>query len=318
VSADAPSAVFGLPTYNGEQHLAEALDSLLAQTSGDLGIVVVDNCSTDGTPRIARRYVDSDPRVVYERNERMLGLVHNWRRAFELAGEHFPGSPYYAWASDHDVWEPRWLECLEAELAAHPRAVLAFPLCVRIDEAGVELKSREHLFDTAGIDDPIERLRRSVEQMPAGDMIYGLCRREALERTAPFPLVVLPDRLQLARLSLEGEFRQVHLRLWRRRYRQGLTFALGRQRRSFFVEGTPLRAYLPWWAAHTIVFVRAMSGRPRRFRLAAAHLGACLRVELRRREERRERRRGWRRKRRRGFRRRLVGTIRRRLGRAAG
>ncbi len=313
-----PRAAFGLPVYNGEQHLAEALDSLLGQSSGDLGIVVIDNCSTDGTAAVAHRYVEADPRVVYERNERTIGLVHNWRRAFELAGEHFPGSPYFAWTSDHDVWERDWLSTLEAELAAHPEAVLAYPLCVRIDEAGSELKSREHLFDTAGVEDPVERMRRSIEQMPTGDMIYGLCRRDALERCVPFPLVILPDRLQLVRLSLEGEFRQVPVKLWRRRYREGATFGLRRQRRSFFVDGAPLRAYLPWWAAHTIVFWRALSGRPGRLRLVAAHLGSCLRVELRRRSERRERRRGWRRKRRRGFRKRLVGTIRRRLGRAAG
>jgi glycosyltransferase involved in cell wall biosynthesis len=304
-----PSVVFGLPVYNGEQHLQEALDSLLWQTRRDLAVVVVDNCSTDGTAEITRRCAEGDPRVVGERNERTLGLVHNWRRAFDLAGRLFPGAPYFAWASDHDVWEPGWLESLVPELDVHPEAVLAYPLCVRIDEHGEPFRSGDHVFDTVGLGSAVERLRRSIAEMPAGDLIYGLIRRDALERCGPFPLVLLPDRLQLARLALEGQFRQVQLPLWRRRYREGVEFAVGRQRRAFFVDGVPATAYLPWWATHTALFARA-AGR----RLAAVYLRESLRQERRRRGERGARRRGWRRKRRRRFLRRVSGGIRRRLG----
>lgn len=314
MTGTAPGTVFGLPVYNGEQHLAEALESLLGQTRPDFSVVVVDNCSTDGTGEIARRYAQLDPRVVCERNERTIGLVHNWRRAFDLAGQIFPEAPYFAWASDHDVWEPGWLEGLASELDAHPEAALAYPACVRIDETGAQVPSREHRFDTAGVALPGERLRRTIREMPAGDMIYGLIRRDALERCAPFPLSLLPDRLQLARLSLEGEFRQVGRQLWRRRYREGLTFALERQRRAFFVDGVPARAYLPWWAAHSILFARSSTGRPDRLRLAAVYLLESLRVEIRRRRERAARRRGWRRKRRRRLVKRVVGGIRRRVG----
>jgi len=318
VSGRSPSTAFGIPVYNGAQHLAEALESLLTQSRRDLAVVVVDDCSTDGTGEIVQRYAQLDPRIVYERNEQTLGLVHNWRRAFDLTGRHFPEASYFAWASDHDVWDRSWLESLESELEGHPEAVLAYPVCVRVGDSGSELRSREHLFDTAGVEDPAGRLRRTIRGMPAGDMIYGLFRRDALERCGPFPLVVLPDRLHLARLSLEGEFRQLRLRLWRRRYREGLTFALSRQRRAFFVDRVPARANLPWWVAHTVLFVRSVRGHPSRLQFGAAYLLESVRVEVTRRVERRDRRHGWRQKRRRRLRRRVVGTIRRRLGRELG
>ena len=97
-----PSTVFGLAAYNGEAHIAEALESLLSQTRSDLAVVVVDDASTDATAEICARYVQHDSRVSYVRNDRQLGLSRNWQRAFELAGERHPAAHYFAWASDHD------------------------------------------------------------------------------------------------------------------------------------------------------------------------------------------------------------------------
>ena len=45
-----------VPVYNGEAYLAEALDSILAQTLPALEVLVVDDGSSDGTPAVARRY----------------------------------------------------------------------------------------------------------------------------------------------------------------------------------------------------------------------------------------------------------------------
>ena len=77
---------------------------------------------------------------MYERNEQLLALVQNWRRAFDLARRRFPAAPYFAWVSDHDVWHPEWLRTLGAELDAHPEAVLAYPLGVRIDDTAPSIR----------------------------------------------------------------------------------------------------------------------------------------------------------------------------------
>jgi len=45
-----------VPVYNGERYLAEALDSILAQTYPDTEIIVADDGSTDGTRLLAERY----------------------------------------------------------------------------------------------------------------------------------------------------------------------------------------------------------------------------------------------------------------------
>lgn len=52
-----------MPVYNGERFLAEAVDSILAQTMGDFELVVVNDGSTDRTAEILARYAGADPRV---------------------------------------------------------------------------------------------------------------------------------------------------------------------------------------------------------------------------------------------------------------
>ena len=289
-----PSTVFGLAAHNGEDHLAEALESLLTQTRSDLAVVVVDDCSTDATAEIVRRYAELDARVSYVRNERRLGLVGNWRRAFARAGELHPQARYFAWASDHDVWAPRWLERLAAELDRHPEAVLAYPLAVRIDDAGSEYPTRERLFESAGVADPRERLRRVAGELRgAGEMVYGLMRRSAAEKAGPFPLAVLADRLFLVRLSLEGEFRQVRERLWYRRFRSGVSMSNARQRRAAFPDGAPLAAYAPWWLTHPAQLARETGSTA----LAAELVRQSLRTAYARKQERVRRELRWRRRR---------------------
>lgn len=59
----APLITVLLPVYNGQAHLAEALDSVLAQTQRDLELLVVDDGSTDATPALLAQYAQADPRV---------------------------------------------------------------------------------------------------------------------------------------------------------------------------------------------------------------------------------------------------------------
>ncbi len=53
-SSRRPRVSVGMPVYNGERYLAEAVDSLLAQTYEDFELIICDNASTDRTGEIAR------------------------------------------------------------------------------------------------------------------------------------------------------------------------------------------------------------------------------------------------------------------------
>jgi glycosyltransferase involved in cell wall biosynthesis len=263
----------GATLYNQAEYLAEAVESLLGQTFRDFTLVLVDDASTDETPSIARRFADADDRVVFVRNERRIGMLENWRRAHLIAKEATPELEYYAWASDHDVWEPLFLERLVAALDADPATVLAYPRSARVDEHGSFIREHRTTLETVGIASPHRRIQLVSSEMVAGNVVYGLIRADALERVGVFRSVLYPDRLLVAELALHGAHRHVEELLWQRRseVRDG---RLDRQRAALWPAGAPWHAHLPAWTSHA-----AILGREYGPRAAAAYVaGVSMRV----------------------------------------
>jgi glycosyltransferase involved in cell wall biosynthesis len=236
-----PRVVFGLPAYRRPDALNRALESLLAQTYRDVAIVIVDDAPSADVRAIVESYATHGVRLAYEPNAVRLGMVGNWRKAFERSRQLYPGSEYFAWASDHDVWHPRWLEVLVPVLDADPRIVLAYPHTLRMYPN--DRRRVEGTFDTTGVTQRERRLCGTIATMTAGNAIYGLFRAAALRHAGVFRPVLLPDRQVLSQLSLLGEFRHVPGILW---YREASrTFSYERQRKMLFAGRTPLHTYLP-------------------------------------------------------------------------
>lgn len=72
-----------IPTYNGEQFVAEAIRSTLQQSFSDFELIIVDDCSSDSTWDIVCSF--SDPRITSYRNAQRLGIPGNWNRCLALA-----------------------------------------------------------------------------------------------------------------------------------------------------------------------------------------------------------------------------------------
>lgn len=273
-------AAIGIPMHERVDHVTEAIASLLAQTYRDVSFVLVDDGSRDGTAEAAAAAIAGDPRAALHVNPKRVGMVSNWRRAFELARAGGPDLQYFAWASDHDRWHPRWLEELVAALDANPAAVLAYPRDERVDADGVVFRGAQDDFSTVGVRSPARRAASAAARMRAGSMVYGLFRVDALERAGVFRPVLHPDRLLLLELAVEGEFVQVPQTLWRRRY-AGASGTRRRQRRSLFASRPPASTYFPSWVVHTLLVLREHGarrhGHERREGIAAA---AALAVRL--------------------------------------
>jgi glycosyltransferase involved in cell wall biosynthesis len=65
------------PAYNEEEHLAECIESVLAQTYQNWEYTIINNCSKDKTLEIARKYAAKDPRIRVYDNERFLKMIPN-------------------------------------------------------------------------------------------------------------------------------------------------------------------------------------------------------------------------------------------------
>jgi glycosyltransferase involved in cell wall biosynthesis len=123
-----------VPAYNGERHLAAALDSALAQTHRDLEILVGDDGSTDSTLQIARAYAARDPRVRVLESERNRGAAANQVRL-----HHAAKSAFVKPLLQDDVLRPRAVERLLAPLWANAEVMLSTSKRALIDGDGEPL-----------------------------------------------------------------------------------------------------------------------------------------------------------------------------------
>lgn len=70
-----------MSTYNVEQFLEQSLDSVIGQTYTNLDIFIIDDCSTDGTQNILRRYSERDPRIRLVLRDKNEGLASSRNQA---------------------------------------------------------------------------------------------------------------------------------------------------------------------------------------------------------------------------------------------
>ncbi len=206
-----PRVSIGLPVYNAERYLPEALDSMLAQTFTDLEVIISDNASTDRTEAIARAYAERDERIRYVRNPSNIGARYNFNRVFQLArGE------YFKWASHNDVLLPRFVESCVEVLDANPAVVICFTKIVIEDGAGsVTDQPRESMDFCAPT--AHERLRQFYASPRVSQTLFGVTRSSVLRRTPLFRDWYGSDRALMQELSLYGCFGVVDEVLFRHR-----------------------------------------------------------------------------------------------------
>ncbi len=94
-----------VPVYNGEDTLAGCIESVLAQDYPALEVVVVDDCSTDGTNAVLSAYAD---RVKALRNERNSGIAKTYNRALSAS----TGEIVMMLASDCELAAPDYISRL--------------------------------------------------------------------------------------------------------------------------------------------------------------------------------------------------------------
>jgi glycosyltransferase involved in cell wall biosynthesis len=102
-----PAVSIGMPVYNGERYIAEAINSILNQTFENFELIISDNASTDGTELICIEFAKNDNRIRYVRQPFNMGSLSNFRFVLEQAQ-----APFFMWAACDDVWSPNWLEVL--------------------------------------------------------------------------------------------------------------------------------------------------------------------------------------------------------------
>lgn len=100
-----PTVTAILRTYNRVDLVGRAIGSVLSQTFQDFELIIMDDCSSDDTCKIAQEYVKRDNRIQYIRQHRKQGHIKLLNIATSMAR-----GKYIAYLDDDDVWRTRKLE----------------------------------------------------------------------------------------------------------------------------------------------------------------------------------------------------------------
>jgi glycosyltransferase involved in cell wall biosynthesis len=232
-----PRLSVGLPVYNGQKYLAEAIDSLLGQSFEDFELIISDNASTDRTADICRRYAEQDRRVRYIRQPRNMGLSPNHNFVVEQARGEF-----FKWAACDDLYgRDLLLRCVEA-LDQHPHVVLAHSWTAAIDATGKVMHAykyplatdspsaperfRSYLFGSSGLFESPDAGSRRLVRMGNDGIVregdeYGVVRTEVLREVAPHDSYHHEDMIVVTELLLRGPFYETPDWLYFRRDHEG-------------------------------------------------------------------------------------------------
>jgi glycosyltransferase involved in cell wall biosynthesis len=199
-----PFVSIGMPVYNEEKYIEQALQSLLSQSFENFELIISDNASADRTGEICLSYAAKDPRVRYSRMETNLGSSVNFNCVFQLSN-----SAYFCWASGHDTRHETFIaRCLQI-LEQDASVVLCYPGARWLETDGHLGDVISSHVETRGLSQ-VSRYRTVLWSL---DYVYhpsGIMRSNALKRTGLMrPNTIGADVVWLAELALLGAFAEV-------------------------------------------------------------------------------------------------------------
>lgn len=224
--SSAPAITVGLPVYNGQAYLRDALDSILAQTFEDFELIVSDNASTDETGAILADYAERDSRVRVVTQSVNGGAAANYNTLVDLAR-----GRYFKWAAHDDVLGETFLErCIVLLEKSADTTVIAFPRTHWIRSDGTSIGDYTDPLPWTPGGSPSQRLRDLLADQKYSYLlkcspIFGLIRTDALRKTRCIQSFMSSDRVSLIELALLGDWVEVPEFLFRRRLHEQTSLA---------------------------------------------------------------------------------------------
>lgn len=206
-----PKVSIGMPVFNGEDYISEAIESILSQTFSDFELIISDNASTDGTQAICEYYAERDSRIRYYRSAQNLGAAANYNFVFERAS----GS-YFKWAAHDDMLAPEFIHSCVSILDNEPGVVVCYPRATLIDENSHVIgyyTNHLHLRNPK----PHKRYRQYFNTQGLRHPVVGLIRSDALRKTGLIGGYQSSDGVLVGELTLHGELYELSSPLFYRR-----------------------------------------------------------------------------------------------------
>jgi len=198
-----PKVSIGMPVYNAEKYVKQAIESILAQDYLNIELIIVDNASTDRTKEIIQSFLNLDQRIRFYENDKNIGSMLNFKRTFDLSS-----GKYFMWASHDDFFLPSYVRKCVQILEHYPKVVLCTSKIVFVDEQNRRLANVEHNELHTFQQDIVKRVQAIVSRF-GWYSIFGVMRREILEKIWLEEKMYGFDVVQLLQISILGEIYQI-------------------------------------------------------------------------------------------------------------
>jgi glycosyltransferase involved in cell wall biosynthesis len=201
----------GMPAYNSELYIRDAIESILNQTFTDFELIISDNASSDSTQSICEEYAAKDSRIRYIRNKVNIGVAGNYNAVFKLSK-----GKYFKWASSNDYCDPRFFEQCINTMELNPDAVLAFPR-TRLFSNNIDYYMDYSDSLATSSDSAKERMLHIIDNIRLNNIMNGLIRSDVLSKTYLQLTFFASDSCLMCELALYGKFIEVPEYLFYRR-----------------------------------------------------------------------------------------------------
>lgn len=202
ISQAPPLITIGIPVYNEEKYIEEALHSAATQCKT---VWVSDNASTDRSAAICEMVSREYPNVHFVRQPHNMGAIANFKFLLDKAD-----TPFFMWLGGHDVLPKDYVRQLTLLLENGPEAVLAYGASHHVDVNGKPVKDYDYYYSAMLADKlPAPRVLGLIQHLSDCSLIHGIFRTETLRTVWSVSGVDAfrgTDHVFLTHIAIKGPF----------------------------------------------------------------------------------------------------------------
>lgn len=269
-----PETVIGVPCFGNKPSTLESIRSLMATLdSGVLLVVSLENFNSEEAGLVCQQLSKFGDNTIQRcglmllYQTRRLKLVKHWNFLIDYA-LCFDSCMYFAWGSDHDIWDKNWYALTKTDLILNPNSQLAVPQMAIKSADGLSRLAKSKKTELGRF----RVIENSLGPYGPGNSVYGLFRTDVFKIGLRLNEVLLPDRLLLTLVALWNPITYLQFNgtpLWTRVEVKSKLKVLAKQRSTLLNEkSAKAMSYLPWtlihlvYASYYLPRVCRVAGRP--------------------------------------------------------
>lgn len=187
-----------IPVYNDHAFIKDAVESCIGQAAR---ILLLDNCSTDGTSDICADLARRHPSITHVRHDKNIGSVANFGHGLLLCE-----TEYFQWVGSHDRLSVCYTSNLLAKLEEDAEIALAYGDVIFIDENDTPVRRKRSGYNKGMSDnDPYERMKAHLEHFKTCFIIHGIFRAALAKQVWEGTPCICWDDAMLLRIAYVGK-----------------------------------------------------------------------------------------------------------------